>query len=120
MELVDLKASYNQGWQRKSSGRAYQSEKILSYGTQISNCKQRGVNKVTGYVKEHDCRVNWRGNSRVRESDLAVDMWHFQASQKRLTYQQLWMEKNEKWKNLCHTRKQKSVFDDLHMSDIST
>ena len=27
MELVDLKASYNLGWQRKSSGRAYESEK---------------------------------------------------------------------------------------------
>ena len=84
--LVDLKASYDMGWQRKGSGRAYksrsghgvltgtESEKILSYGTGISNCKQCEVNKVTGRVKEHDCRMNWGGTSKAMESYLAVDM----------------------------------------------
>ena len=83
---ADLKASYDMGWQREGSGRAYkirsghgvfigtESEKILSYGTRISNCKQCEVNKVTCRVKEHDCKMNWGGSSKVMESDLAVDM----------------------------------------------
>ena len=49
--VVDLKANYDIGWQRKSSGREYnsrsgrgvligtESKKILSYGTRISNCE---------------------------------------------------------------------------------
>ena len=53
---VDLETGYDMGWERKGSGRAYNSrsgygvlietenEKILSYGTQISNCKQCQVN----------------------------------------------------------------------------
>ena len=83
--VVDLKAGYDMGWQRKGSGRAYnsrsghgvligtESEKILSYGTRISNCKQCEVNKVTGRVKEHDCRINWGGSSKAMERNLAVD-----------------------------------------------
>ena len=51
-----------------------ESEKILSYGTPISNCKQCKVNKVTGRVKEHDCRMNWGGSSKAMEGDLAVDL----------------------------------------------
>ena len=81
-----MKASDDMGWQRKGSCRAYnsrsghgvligtESEKILSYGTRISNCKQCEVNKLTGPVKEHDCRMNWGGSSKAMESDLAVDM----------------------------------------------
>ena len=54
----------------KGSGRAYnsksghgvligtESENILSYGTQISNCNQCEVNKVKGRLKEHDRRMN--------------------------------------------------------------
>ena len=49
--IVDLKASYDRGWQRRGSGRAQnsrlehgvligtESEKILNYGTRIKNCK---------------------------------------------------------------------------------
>ena len=51
-----------------------ESEKILSYGTWISNYKQCEVYIVTGRIKEHDCRINWGGSSMVMESDLAVDM----------------------------------------------
>ena len=51
-----------------------ESEKILSYGTRISNYRQCEVNKVTVQVKEHDCRVNWGSSSKAIESDLAVDM----------------------------------------------
>ena len=75
--VVYLKAIYDMGLQRKGSGRAYnsrsghgvfigtESEKILSYGTRISNCNQCEVNKVTGWVKEHDCRMNWGGSSKA-------------------------------------------------------
>ena len=78
--VVDLKASYDLGWQRKGIGRAYisrsghgvltgtESEKIFSY------CKQCEVNKVTGQVNEHDCRMNWGGSSKAMESKLSVDM----------------------------------------------
>ena len=84
--VVDWKASDDMDWQKKGSGRAYnnrsghgdligtESEKFLSYGTRISNCKQCKVNKVTGRVKKHDCRMNWGGSSKAMESDLAVDM----------------------------------------------
>ena len=73
-------------WVGKGGGRAYnsrsehgvligtESEKILIYGTRISNCKQCEVNKVTGRMKDHDCRMNWGGSSKAMESDLAVDM----------------------------------------------
>ena len=40
----------------------------------VSNSKQCEVNKVTGRVKEHDCRMNWGGSSKAVESDWAVDM----------------------------------------------
>ena len=74
------------GWQRKGSGKAYKSrsgyngligtecEKILNYGIWISNDKQFEMNKVTGQVREHDCRINWVGSSKQLESDLAVDV----------------------------------------------
>ena len=32
------------------------------------------VNKVTGRVKEHDCRMNWGGSSKTMESDFENDM----------------------------------------------
>ena len=82
--VVDLKASYDMGWQRKGSDRAYnnrsghgvfigtESEKIL---TRISNCKKCEMNKVMGRVMEHDCRMNWGGSSKSMESDLAIDMF---------------------------------------------
>ena len=31
------------------------------------------MNKVTGRVKEHDCRINWAGSSKAMERNLAVD-----------------------------------------------
>ena len=51
-----------------------ESEKILSYGTQISNCKQCEVNKVTARVEKHDCIMNWGDSSKAMESELVVDV----------------------------------------------
>ena len=51
-----------------------ESEKILSYGTQISNCKQCEVNKLTGRVKKHHCIMNWGDSSKAMEIELVVAM----------------------------------------------
>ena len=32
------------------------------------------MNKVTGRVNEHDCRMNWGGSSKTIKNDLAVEM----------------------------------------------
>ena len=83
---VDLTASYDMGWQRRSSGRAYNSRsghgvligkesgKILAYGSRIVNCKQCEVDAAKGENKQHDCRVNWDGSSKAMEGDLAVEL----------------------------------------------
>ena len=69
--VVEMTAGYDMGWQRRSSGRSYNSRSghgaligkesglVLDYGTRISNCKQCEVNHSTGVVKPHDCRLNW-------------------------------------------------------------
>ena len=92
--VADLKASYDIGWQRKGVGREHnnrsrlgvligtENEKILSYGRRISNCKQYEVNKVTGRVKKHDCRMHWGVSSKAMESDLAVDMFVSSTTEK--------------------------------------
>ena len=80
--IVEITAGYDMGWQRRSSGRSYNSKSghgaligevgglVLDYGTRISNCKQCEVDKS----KVHDCRLNWGGSSKAMESDLAVSM----------------------------------------------
>ena len=76
---VEATASYDMGWQRRSSGRAYNSRpghgvlvgeasgKVLGYGSCITNCKQCEVNRTGGKIKEHNCRMNWNGSSKVME-----------------------------------------------------
>ena len=83
---VDITASYDMGWQKRSSGRSYNSRsghgvligkatgKIMSYGSRITNCKQCEVNEAKGIQHEHDCRVNWHGSSKAMEADLAVEL----------------------------------------------
>ena len=74
------------GWQKRSSGRAYNSRsghgaligkesgKVLDYGSRISNCKQCEVNESAKIDKTHSCRMNWGGSSKAMESDLAVEL----------------------------------------------
>lgn len=83
---VNLTASYDMGWQRRSSGRAYNSRsghgvmigkesgKILAYGSRIVNCKQCEVDTAKGESTTHHCRVNWDGSSKAMEADLAVEL----------------------------------------------
>ena len=83
---VDITASYDMGWQRRSSGRAYNSRsgvgvligkesgKLLAYSSRISNCKQCEVNETKKKTKVHDCRLNWQGSSKAMEGDVAVEL----------------------------------------------
>ena len=60
-DVIELTA----GWQRRRSGRAYNSGKnsgkVLEYGSRVSNCKQCEVNSSTNIRKAH-------------ETDLAVEL----------------------------------------------
>ena len=83
---VDITASYDMGWQKRSSGRAYNSKsgvgvlvgkesgKLLGYSSRISNCKQCEVNDAKNIRKAHDCRFNWHGSSKAMEGDVAVEL----------------------------------------------
>ena len=83
---IGVTASYDMGWQRRSSGRAYNSRsghvilvgeitgKVIGYGSRIANCKQCEVNTAKGTNKEHDCRINWDGSAKAMEADLAVEL----------------------------------------------
>ena len=112
------------GWQRKGSGKAHKSrsgynvligtecEKILNYGIWISNDKQCEMNKVTGQVREHDCRISCGGSSKQMESDLAVDVLLLGTTQKHCISTIITDEdttKMVKIKKLCHMRWQRRV-----------
>ena len=79
--------SYDMGWQKRGSGRRYDSNsgvgvligqetgKIVSFGTRIKQCRICSVytsKKLT--VPAHDCRMNYKGSSKAMEPDLAVDL----------------------------------------------
>ena len=91
---VDITASYDMGWQRRSAGRAYNSKsgvgvmigkesgKVLAYGARISNCRQCEINAKENKSKKHDCRLNWHGSSKAMESDVAVQLIKDSANEK--------------------------------------
>ena len=70
----------------KGSGKAYNSRlgqgvligtesgKILSYEHHKLVIANSEVSKITGRVKDHDCRMNWGSSSKAMESGWAVDM----------------------------------------------
>ena len=78
-DVIELTAGYDMGWQRRSSGRAYNSRsghgvlagknsgKVLEYGSRVSNFKQCEVNSSTNIQKAHDCRMNWGGSAKAFE-----------------------------------------------------
>ena len=87
MKKVLLTLSYDMGWQRRSTGRRYNSlsgvgamvgaetNKILNYGIRQKDCR-----KCTYYkhkkldVPEHECATNFQGSSRAMEADLAAEL----------------------------------------------
>ena len=85
-KVVELTAGFDMGWQRRSSGRSYNSlsghgvligektDLVLEFGSRIKNCKQCEVNNKRGVIKKHDCRMNWGGSSKAMEADLAVEL----------------------------------------------
>ena len=83
---VGITASFDMGWQRRSSGRLYNSKsgvgaligketgKLIAYNSRVSNCKQCEVNEKNGTQKDHDCRLNWLGSAKSMEADVAVEL----------------------------------------------
>ena len=83
-DVIELTAGYDMGWQRRSSGHAYNSRsghgvlvekiaiKVLEYGSRVSNCKQCEVTSSPNIQKAHDYRMNWGGSAKAMEADLAV------------------------------------------------
>ena len=75
-------ASFDAGWQKRGSGRSYNSMsghaaligcetgKIVSYTSRSRNCAQCDSNSE----KPHDCRLNWQGSAKAMEGDMAVEL----------------------------------------------
>ncbi|XP_057335065.1 uncharacterized protein LOC130673868 [Microplitis mediator] len=82
-DIVEITVSVDAGWQKKGSGRTYNSLTghsttighlsglILGYSTRNKRCAmcQRGHEK-----DDHDCRENFSGSSKAMEPDMAVEM----------------------------------------------
>ena len=78
---------YNMGWQKRGSGRAYNSKsgvgtfignatgKICAYGVRVSGC--RTCTKWERLGKEppsHKCYKNWTGSSKAMEPDVGAEV----------------------------------------------
>lgn len=86
-ECSSLVASYDMGWQRRSSGRTYNSmsghgalfendsKSIIAYGARITTCRFCEVASRDGRTpNKHDCRRNWSGSSKAMEQSVAVEL----------------------------------------------
>lgn len=78
---------YDMGWQKRGSGRAYDSKsgvgtlignrtgKICAYGVKNKDCRMCNFHINKGKVPpEHDCNRNWSGSSKAMEPSVAVDV----------------------------------------------
>ena len=76
---------YDMGWQKRGSGRSYDSSSGV--GTLMGNLTGKIVgcdirskvcrvsdNHEGSHVPEHDCRRNWAGSSKAMEPDVAVSL----------------------------------------------
>ena len=84
---VSLCASVDAAWQRRGSGRSYNSlsghssligektGKVLNYTTRKKSCRFCDTAERNGTKpREHDCRKNWQGSSKSMEPNMAIDM----------------------------------------------
>jgi hypothetical protein len=75
------------GWQKRGSGRAYDSKsgvgtlignksgKMCAYGVKTKDCRMCSFHTNKGKEPpKHDCRKNWLGSSKAMESSVAVDV----------------------------------------------
>ncbi|XP_043281560.1 uncharacterized protein [Venturia canescens] len=82
-DVVPLKVSFDTGWQKKGSGRSYnsltghgiavgsKSGKVLAYGTKNKRC----IRCEKGHKpSDHDCRLNHTGSSKSMEGAIAVEI----------------------------------------------
>ncbi|XP_066596255.1 uncharacterized protein [Prorops nasuta] len=78
-----LIASYDAGWQKRGTGRSYNSlsghgtligyysGKIISYAIRCSSCRKCSL----GYSKDsHDCRQNYQCSAKGMEPNMAIDL----------------------------------------------
>lgn len=78
---------YDMGWQKRGSGRAYDSKsgvgtlignktgKICAYGVKTKDCRMCNFHMNKGKVPpEHKCQKNWSGSSKAMEPSVAVDV----------------------------------------------
>ena len=76
---------YDMGWQKRGSGRAYDSKsgvgtligntsgKICAFGIRVSDCRTCS-NFETEKTPSHKCSKNWSGSAKAMESDVGVDL----------------------------------------------
>ena len=83
---INLTVAYDMGWQRRSTGRRYnslsgvgalvgnQTNKIISYGVRQKDCRTCTFYKHKHIqIPEHECHANFEGSSRAMEADLAAE-----------------------------------------------
>ncbi|XP_070542849.1 uncharacterized protein [Ptychodera flava] len=84
---VLLCASYDAGWQKRGSGRAYnsltghatligkESGKVIDYTTRSKKCRIcEHAESSKCEVKVHKCCRNWQGSAKAMEPDMAVEL----------------------------------------------
>ncbi|XP_062576921.1 uncharacterized protein LOC134267321 isoform X2 [Saccostrea cucullata] len=78
---------YDMGWQKRGSGRAYNSKsgvgtlignksgKICGFGVRSKDCRKCSFHTNMGKTPpEHKCCKNWEGSSKAMESNVAVEL----------------------------------------------
>ena len=86
-ESTPLAMSYDMGWQRRSSGRKYnslscvgtmigaKSKKIIQFGSRQKDCRTCTYhNNKKQAIPSHNCHKNFEGSSRAMEADLASEL----------------------------------------------
>jgi len=86
---VPLILQYDMGWQKRSSGRAYNSlsgigsmigqntGKIVGYGLRCKSCRFSSYWETKGRSPpEHACVINFTGSSKAMEPDVACEIVH--------------------------------------------
>ena len=85
-DSVGLRVAYDMGWQKKSSGKRYDSlsghcflfgldtKKIIGMKVYSKVCSVCDA-KRKGPVPEHECPKNWEGSSGAMESQGALELW---------------------------------------------
>ena len=84
---VTTEMKYDMGWQKRGSGRCYNSKsgvgtvignrtgKICGYGVRSKDCRTCVINQNKGLdPPDHQCSKNWEGSSRSMEPDVAVEI----------------------------------------------